>query len=55
MLDPVSVRVRGPVQAYVRGFWADLERQGFKPLSILRHLRLLAHLGRGLDPVRWTV
>jgi site-specific recombinase XerD len=49
MFDPGSVRVRGSVQAYVRGFWAELERQGFKPLSILRHLRLLAHLGRWLE------
>jgi site-specific recombinase XerD len=49
MFDPGSVRVRGPVQAYVRGFWAELEAQGYRPLSILRHLRLLAHLGRWLQ------
>jgi site-specific recombinase XerD len=49
MFDPGSVRVRGPVQVYVRGFWTELERQGFRPLSILRHLRLLAHLGRWLE------
>lgn len=55
MFDPASVRVRGPVQAYVRGFWAELERQGFRPLSILRHLRLLAHLGRWLEARRLGV
>lgn len=52
MVDPASVRVRGSVQAYVRGFWAELEQQGFKPLTILRHLRLLAHLGRWLEAKR---
>ena len=40
MFDPGSVRVQGAIQAYVRGFWAELEQQGFKPLSILRHLQL---------------
>ena len=49
MFDPASVRVQGPVQAYARGFWAELERQGFRPLTILRHLQLLAHLGRWLE------
>jgi len=49
MYDPGSVRVRGPVQAYVREFWDELERQGFRSLSILRHLQLLAHLGRWLE------
>ncbi len=55
MFDPGSVRVRGPVQAYARGFWAELEQQGFKPLSILRYLRLLAHLGRWLEAKRLAV
>ena len=49
MYDPGSVRVRGPVQAYGRGFWDELQRQGFRPVSILRHLRLLAHLGRWME------
>ncbi len=55
MVDPGSVRVGGPVQAYARGFWDELERQGFRPLSILRHLRLLAHLGRWLEAKRLGV
>ena len=32
MFDPASVRVQGPLRAYVAGLWADLMRQGYAPL-----------------------
>jgi hypothetical protein len=49
MFDPVSVRVRGPLRAHVAGFWADLLRQGYAPLSAGNLLRVAAHLGRWLE------
>lgn len=49
MFDPASVRVRGPLQAHVEGFWAELLRQGYAPLSARNLLRVAAHLGRWLD------
>src|SRR5919205_2181082 len=52
MFDPASVRVRGPLQAHVKGFWADLLRHGYAPLSARGLLQLAAHLGRWLDSER---
>ncbi len=49
MFDPASVRVRGPLQAHVEGFWAELLGQGYAPLSARNLLRVAAHLGRWLD------
>ncbi len=52
MFDPASVRVRGPLLAHVAGFWADLLRQGYAPLSAGNLLRVGAHLGRWLEAQR---
>lgn len=49
MFDPASVRVRGPLQAHVEGFWAELLRQGYAPLSARNLLFLTAHLARWLE------
>ncbi len=49
MFDPACVRVRGPLQAYVEGFWAELLRQGYTPLSAGNLLLVTAHLGRWLE------
>ncbi len=49
MFDPASVRVRGPLRAHVAGFWVDLLRQGYAPLSAANQLRVAAHLGRWLE------
>lgn len=38
------VVVSGPFGQFVAGFAADLERQGFKPLSVAQQLRLVADL-----------
>ncbi len=48
MFDPASVRVRGPLQVHVAGFWVALLRQGYTPLSASNLLRVTAHLGRWL-------
>ncbi len=52
MFDPASVRVRGPLQAHVEEFWAELLRQGYAPLSAGNLLRVAAHLGRWLAAER---
>jgi len=52
MFDPASVRIRGPLGAHVEGFWEDLLRQGYSPLSAGGLLRLTAHLGRWLEAER---
>jgi integrase/recombinase XerD len=49
MFDPASVRIRGPLQVHVEGFWEELLRQGYTPLSARNLLRLTAHLGRWLE------
>lgn len=59
MLDPVSVRFRGPLLAYRSGFWNELREQGYTPLTGLNLLRLAAHVSRwledsGLDPCEFT-
>lgn len=49
MFDPASVRVRGPLRAHAEGFWAELLRQGYAPLSARNLLRVAAHLDRWLE------
>lgn len=48
MYGPTSVRVKGELERHVEGFWAELMRLGYSPLSARNHLRLAAHLGRWL-------
>lgn len=43
------VEVRGPLASHADGFAAELERQGFTPLSRVEQLRLMAHLSRWID------
>lgn len=49
MFDPGSVSFRGPLTAHVDGFWAELQRQGYAPLSGANLLRVAAHFSRWLD------
>jgi integrase/recombinase XerD len=49
MFDPRSVRIRGPLQAHVQGFWDELVQQGYAPLSARNLLLVAAHLGRWLQ------
>ena len=52
MFDPASVRIRGPLQVHVEGFWEELRRQGYAPLSARNLLYVTAHLGRWLEAER---
>jgi len=49
MFDPASVRVQGPLRAYVAGLWADLMRQGYSPPSAGNLIRLAAHFSRWVE------
>lgn len=49
MFDPVSVEFRGPLTAHVEGFWQDLLRQSYAPLSGRNLLHLAAHFSRWLQ------
>jgi site-specific recombinase XerD len=49
MKDPSRVRVSGPLEAYSRGFVAELERVGYLPLGATLQLRLMARLSRWLE------
>ena len=49
MTDMTRVRVRGPLAADVRGFWAELAAQGYTPLSATNQVRVMAHLSRWLE------
>jgi len=49
MFDPASVRVQGPLRAHMEGFWAELLRVGYAPLSAGNLLRVAADLGRWLE------
>lgn len=49
MFDPASVRFRGPVTPHVDGFWCELMRQGYAPLSGRNLLLVAAHVSRWLD------
>ncbi|HEX9772727.1 MAG TPA: tyrosine-type recombinase/integrase [Steroidobacteraceae bacterium] len=48
MFDPASVRFRGPLALHVDGFWQELRRLGYSPLSAGNLLRVAAHLSRWL-------
>lgn len=45
---PCWARVTGPLAPYAQGFRAELERQGYTPLSAAVQVRLMAHLDRWL-------
>jgi integrase/recombinase XerD len=54
MSDPWQVRVSGPLAPFVTGFAAELQRQGYTPISTAHQLQLAAHLscwlaGEGQD------
>jgi integrase/recombinase XerD len=49
MFHPASVRIRGPLQAYAEGFWADLQGQGYAAAQTKNLLLLTAHVGRWLE------
>jgi site-specific recombinase XerD len=49
MFDPASVRFRGLFLPYVEGFFAELRRQGYAPLSAANLLRAAVHFERWLD------
>ena len=46
---PCWARVTGPLAPYAQGFRAELERQGYTPLSAAVQVRLMAHLDRWLS------
>ena len=46
MFGPASLRIRGPLQAHVEGFWLELLRQGYAPASAANQLRFAAHLSK---------
>jgi integrase/recombinase XerD len=48
MFDPASVRFVGPLVPYVDGFWSELIRGGYAPLSAGNLLRVGAHVSRWL-------
>jgi integrase/recombinase XerD len=52
MVDPGSVRFRGPLKAHVEGFWTALLGQGYSPLSGLTLLRVAAQFSRWLEDHR---
>ncbi len=52
MFDPVSVRFTGPLAPYAIGFFEDLVRRGYSPLSAGNLLRVAAHLSRWLRSQR---
>ena len=49
MFDPASVRFRGPLTSYVEGFWEELLRHGYAPLSARNLLYVAAHFSRWLE------
>jgi integrase/recombinase XerD len=44
-----GVAVSGPLECYAAGFAAEQARQGYTPLTIKTHLRLVAHVSLWLD------
>ncbi|HYS82765.1 MAG TPA: site-specific integrase [Anaeromyxobacteraceae bacterium] len=48
MFDPASVRFRGPLTPHVDGFWQELVRLGYAPLSAGHLLQFAAHFSRWL-------
>lgn len=55
MLDPTSVRFRGPLADHVKGFWSALLGDGYLPSTAKSHLRLAADLSRWLDDHRLSL
>ena len=49
MFYPSQVRVSGPLEGYAAGFVAELNAQGYKPLSVTPQLRLVAQLSEWLE------
>ena len=49
MSSPLRVRVVGPLQSYVVGFWDELKRLGYRPNAASSQLQLMAHLSRWLE------
>jgi len=49
MFDPKSVRFRGELVPHVDGYWSELMRQRYTPLSGGNLLRLAAHVSRWLE------
>lgn len=49
MFDPSSVRIRGPLVPHVDGFWSELMRHEYSPLSGGNLLRVAAHVSRWLE------
>jgi integrase/recombinase XerD len=49
MFYPSQVRVSGPLEDYAGGFVAELNAQGYKPLSVTPQLRLVAQLSEWLE------
>lgn len=52
MSSPSHVRVVGPLQPYVAGFWDELKRLGYRPNAVSSQLQLMAHLSRWLEQQR---
>ena len=48
MADPSRVRVTGPLTSYTEGFAAELQRQGYTPVSASRQLQLATRLSHWL-------
>ncbi len=48
IVDPLRVRVTGPLAPFKAGFAGELRRLGYTPRSAETHLRLAAHLSRWL-------
>ncbi len=46
--SPSWARVDGPLVPYAGGFWVELERLGYTPLTAATHVGLMAHLSRWL-------
>lgn len=55
MLDPTSVRFRGPLTDHVNGFWSALLGDGYSRLTARNHLRLAADFSRWLDDHRFRL
>jgi integrase/recombinase XerD len=49
--SPFDVRVSGPLVPWRSGFFEELDRQGYTPLSMGNQVRLLAHLSRWMAEV----
>jgi integrase/recombinase XerD len=48
MKRAIAVRIVGPLAPHLEGFWDELARQHYTPLSAANQLRVMAHLSRWL-------